>query len=74
MAALSSKLACPSCKGSRLVAGTFWEKQFRNFSPKGKMMIMGYSPLSFVCRDCGYLGVCLSEKERGELDAKVNEG
>ena len=37
------------------------------------MMVLGYTPLSFVCRDCGYLGVCLSEKERGELDVKVSE-
>jgi hypothetical protein len=27
------------------------------------MMMVGYSPLSFVCRDCGYLGICLSEKD-----------
>jgi hypothetical protein len=74
MEALSPKLVCPSCKGTRLVAGTFWEKSYRNFAPKGKMMLLGYSPLSFVCRDCGYLGICLSEKERGELDAKVQEG
>ena len=74
MDALSPKLVCPSCKGSRLVSGTFWEKQFRNFAPKGKMMWVGYSPLSFVRRDCGYLGICLSESERLELDAKINEG
>jgi hypothetical protein len=73
MEALSKNLACPSCKGTRLVAGTFWEKAFRNFAPKGKMMVVGYSPLSFVCRDCGYLGICLSEKERSELDAKLKE-
>ena len=54
MEALSPKLTCPSCKGNNLVAGTFWEKTFRNFSPKGKLMMLGYSPLSFVCRDCGY--------------------
>jgi len=71
MEALSPKLTCPSCKGNNLVAGTFWEKTFRNFSPKGKLMMLGYSPLSFVCRDCGYLGICLSEKERAELDLKV---
>jgi hypothetical protein len=56
-----------------LVAGTFWEKSFRNFAPKGTMMLLGYSPLSFVCPDCGYLGICLSEKERGELDVKLKE-
>jgi len=37
------------------------------------MMLFGYSPISFVCRDCGYLGRCLSEKDRAELDAKVSE-
>jgi hypothetical protein len=70
---LSNKLSCPSCGGSRLVAGTAWENEFRNFAPKGKMMLFGYSPISFVCRDCGYLGRCLSEKDRAELDAKVSE-
>ena len=74
MEQLSPKLTCPSCKGARLVAGNFWEKGFRNFAPKGKLMMLGYSPLCFVCRDCGYLGICLSEKERGDLDEKVKEG
>jgi hypothetical protein len=37
-------------------------------------MFLGYGLLSFVCRDCGYLGICLSEKERSELDSKMNEG
>lgn len=73
MSGLSPKLVCPSCRGTRLVAGAFWEKQFRNFAPKGKMMWVGYSPLSFVCRDCGYLGICLSEDERSELDSKIKE-
>jgi hypothetical protein len=43
------------------------------FVPKGKMMMMGYTPLSFVCRDCGYLGSCLDEEERLELDSKSNQ-
>ncbi len=55
------------------MAGNFWEKAFRNFAPGGKMMWVGYSPICFVCRDCGYLGICLSEKERSELDAKITE-
>ena len=32
-----------------------------------------YFMLYFVCRDCGYLGLCVSEKERAELDAKAPE-
>jgi hypothetical protein len=32
-----------------------------------------YSGTYFVCRDCGYLGLCVSEKERSELDAKAND-
>jgi len=74
MEALSPKLVCPSCRGTRLVAGRFWEKQYRNFAPTGKVMWVGYALRSFVCRDCGYLGICLSEKERSELDTKINEG
>ena len=41
--------------------------------PCGKLMWMGYQPLHFACRDCGYLGMCLSEKERSELDAKTKD-
>ena len=74
MKELSPKLTCPSCKGTRLVGGRFWEKQYNNFTPDGKMMWAGYSPLCFVCRDCGYVGICLSDKERAELDLKVSEG
>jgi len=32
-----------------------------------------YSMTYFVCRDCGYLGLCVSEKERAELDARTND-
>ena len=28
-----------------------------------------YDMTYFVCRDCGYLGLCVSEKERAKLDA-----
>jgi C4-type Zn-finger protein len=68
---LSNNLKCPSCGGSRLVAGTSVESW--SFAPKGKVMLFGYAPIWFVCRDCGYLGRCLSEKDRAELDGKVGE-
>jgi hypothetical protein len=38
----------------------------------GKMMMLGYSPVCFVCRD-GFLGIYLSEKERGDLDTQASE-
>jgi len=31
-----------------------------------------YSMTYFVCRDCGYLGLCVSDKERAELNAKAD--
>jgi hypothetical protein len=37
--------------------------------PKGGSYSMTY----FVCRDCGYLGLCLTEKERAELNKKASE-
>ena len=75
MEALSPKLSCPSCKGTRLVAMTAGAKGLGAAYPKivpcGKLMWVGYQPLHFACRDCGYLGMCLSEKERAELDEKT---
>jgi hypothetical protein len=32
-----------------------------------------YSFTFFVCRDCGYVGLCVSDKERAELDARSKD-
>jgi hypothetical protein len=77
MEALSPKLSCPSCKGTRLVAMVAGAKglgaAFPKIVPCGKLMWVGYQPLYFACRDCGHLGLCLTEKERAELDAKTKD-
>jgi hypothetical protein len=74
MEKLSPKLICPSCRGTKLVAGKFWDSS--KLVPSwmlSKSEGASYSLTYFVCRDCGYLGLCVSEKERAELDAKSNE-
>jgi hypothetical protein len=74
MEKLSPKLSCPSCKGAKLVAGKFWDSS--KLAPSWmlpKSTATSYSMTYFVCRDCGYLGLCLTEKERAELDKKASE-
>jgi len=43
------------------------------FRPKYKPMFLGFQPSDVVCLDCGYMGTCLSEDERSELEKKLNE-
>jgi hypothetical protein len=72
METLSPKLSCPSCQGTKLVAGKFWDSSKIApgwMLPKGKGA--SYDMTYFVCRECGYLGLCVSEKLRAELDAKA---
>jgi predicted Zn-ribbon and HTH transcriptional regulator len=74
MGELSPKLNCPSCKGSKLVAGKFWDNS--KLAPSwmlSKSKGASYSMTYFVCRDCGYLGLCVTETERAELDKKPNK-
>jgi hypothetical protein len=74
MEKLSPKLVCPSCRGTKLVPGQFLDASKLApgwMLPKSKGA--SYSMTYFVCRDCGYLGLCVSEKERAELDAHANE-
>jgi predicted Zn-ribbon and HTH transcriptional regulator len=70
---LSPKLTCPSCRGKKLVAGKFLDTSALvpnwMFSKKKGA---SYSMTYFVCRDCGYLGLCVSDKERSVLDAKAD--
>ena len=74
MNTLSPKLTCPSCRGTKLVAGKFMDSSA--LAPNWmlpKKSGASYSMTYFVCRDCGYLGLCLTEAERAELDAKATE-
>ncbi len=80
MEKLSPKLSCPSCKGTRLVPGKFWDAS--KVAPNWMLSLQRqiskstgatYDMTYFVCRDCGYLGLCVSEKERAELDANAND-
>ena len=72
METLSPKLICPSCRGTKLVAGKFIETSalVPNWMLHKKSGA-SYSMTYFVCRDCGYLGLCLTEPERAALDAKA---
>jgi hypothetical protein len=73
MEELSPKLVCPSCRGTKLVPGQFLDAS--KLAPSWmlpKSRGASYDMTYFVCRDCGYLGLCVSEKERAELDAKAD--
>jgi len=73
MDTLSPKLTCPSCRGTRLVAGRFLDSSL--LVPdwmRSKKAGAKYSMTYFVCRDCGYLGLCVSDKERAALDTNAN--
>jgi hypothetical protein len=74
MEKLSPKLCCPSCRGTKLVAGKFWDRS--KLAPSWmlpKSTGASYDMTYFVCRDCGYTGLCVSENLRAELDAKSND-
>jgi hypothetical protein len=74
MEKLSPKLSCPSCKGTRLVPRKFLDTS--GIVPDWllpKSREANYFTMYFICRDCGYLGLCVSEKERAELDAKAKD-
>jgi hypothetical protein len=75
---ISKKLLCPSCRGARMVLGKpkaagILEGSDRLFWPKGKPMFTGFQVSDVVCLDCGYVGRCLSEDERAELEEKLRK-
>jgi hypothetical protein len=73
METLSPKLTCPSCRGTRLIPRKFLDTS--KIVPDWllpKSEGANYLTMYFICRDCGYLGLCVSEKERAELDAKAS--
>jgi len=41
------------------------------FRPRGKGMFLGYQTSDVACLDCGYVGTCLSEDERSEMEEKL---
>jgi hypothetical protein len=43
------------------------------FRPMGKPMFLGFQTSDVVCLDCGYVGTCLSEDERSELEKKLRK-
>ncbi len=45
----------------------------RLFRPMGKPMFLGFQVSDVVCLDCGYVGTCLSEDERSELEKKLQK-
>jgi len=45
----------------------------RLFRPMGKAMFAGFPVSDVVCLDCGYVGRCLSEDERYELEEKLRK-
>ena len=45
----------------------------RLFRPKGKPTFSGFQVSDVVCLDCGYVGRCLSEDERSELEEQLGK-
>jgi hypothetical protein len=43
------------------------------FRPMGKPMFLGFQTYRVACLDCGYVGTCLSEDERSELEKKLRK-
>ncbi len=66
---ISTKLLCPSCRGSRMVLGQpkmagVLDAKDSLFRPAGKWTFIGFQTFDVACLDCGYVGTCLSEDER----------
>jgi len=75
---ISTKLLCPSCRGSRMVLGQtkatgILDASDSLFRPRGKPMFLGFQTSDVACLDCGYIGTCLSEDERSGLERKLQE-
>jgi len=43
------------------------------FRPMGKRTFLGFQTYDVACPDCGYVGTCLSEDERSELEKKLRK-
>ena len=72
-------MLCPSCRGSRLVLGqprtaNAFDARDTLFRPRAKPMFLGFQVSEVACLDCGYVGACLSEDERAELEKKLRKG
>jgi hypothetical protein len=75
---ISTKLLCPSCRGSRMVLGQpkaagVLDARDSLFRPMGNWTFLGFQTYDVACLDCGYVGTCLSEDERSELEKKLRK-
>lgn len=43
------------------------------FRPMGTPMFLGFQTSDVACLDCGYVGTCLSDDERSELEKKLRK-
>jgi hypothetical protein len=43
------------------------------FRPMGKPMFFGFQAYEVACLDSGYVGTCLSEDERSELEKQLKK-
>jgi hypothetical protein len=58
--------------GQPKAAGAF-DARDSLFRPMGPPMFLGFQMSDVVCVDCGYVGTCLSEDERAELEKKLRK-
>jgi hypothetical protein len=50
-----------------------FEASDRHFRPAGRPSFLGFQTFELACLDCGYVGTCLSEDERAELEEKLRK-
>ena len=58
--------------GQPKVAGAF-DGRDSLFRPRGNWSFLGFQVSEVVCLICGYVGTCLSEDERAELEQKLRK-
>ncbi len=58
--------------GQPKLSGAF-EASDRHFRPMGTGSFLGFQTFDVACLDCGYVGTCLSEDERAELEQKLRK-
>jgi hypothetical protein len=56
--------------GQPILSGAF-EAGDHHFRPMGKGSFLGFQTYDVACLDCGYVGTCLSEDQRAELEEKL---
>jgi hypothetical protein len=66
MSAETPKRECPCCQSTNLKDGKLSVNKHR-FIPEGQWMWLGYTPKTFVCLECGFMGHYLTKADISDL-------